>query len=126
MKTDRSGPVKCHSLTKPRSYYPNSLGRTYGTRPTSTELPQWVLDEGAPIRRPPTFPEIRFRAALRELDRVQSGYGNDVPGLRGCIKQVRAAITRATIGRAPYDGQNAPARLPRVLSVKEPCRLSVQ
>jgi hypothetical protein len=65
-----------------------------------TELPRWVPDEAAQIRRSPSFREIRFRAALRELDRLQSEYGSDVPGLRGCIRQVRAAIARTTTERA--------------------------
>jgi len=64
------------------------------------ELPAWVPDQAVKIRSSPSFREIRLRTALRELERTQSEYGSDVPGLRGCIKQVRAAINRA--GTAPH------------------------
>jgi hypothetical protein len=34
------------------------------------------------------------------LDRIQSEYGNDVPGLRGCIKEEKSAIAQALTARA--------------------------
>ena len=59
------------------------------------ELPRWVPDEAREMQRSPSFREVRFSAALRELHHIQSEYGDDVPGLRRCIRQVQEAISRA-------------------------------
>jgi hypothetical protein len=59
------------------------------------ELVRWIPDEAPTIQRSPSFREIRFGAALRELSHIQNEYGPDVPGLRRCIKQVREAINKA-------------------------------
>jgi hypothetical protein len=60
----------------------------------AAELVRWIPDEAREIQRSPSYREIRFSAALRELRRIHSEYGPDVPGLRRCIKQVQEAISR--------------------------------
>jgi hypothetical protein len=61
----------------------------------AADLVQWISDEAKEIRRSPTFREIRFGAALRELRRIQSEYGSDVPGLGRCIKYLQEAVSKA-------------------------------
>ena len=60
----------------------------------AAELVRWIPDEATEIRRSPSYREVRFSAALRELRRIDSEYGPDVPGLRRCIKHVQEAISR--------------------------------
>ena len=60
----------------------------------AAELVRWIPDEAREIQRSPSFREIRFGAALRELRRIQSQYGPDIPGLSRCIKHVQEAISR--------------------------------
>ena len=60
----------------------------------AAELVRWIPDEAKEIQRSPSFREIRFGAALRELRRIQSEYGPDVPGLSRCIKRVQEAVSR--------------------------------
>ena len=60
----------------------------------AAELVRWIPDEAREIQRSPSFREIRFGAALRELRCIQSEYGPDIPGLSRCIKHVQEAISR--------------------------------
>ena len=60
----------------------------------AAELVRWIPDEAKEIQRSPSFREIRFGAALRELRRIQSEYGPDIPGLSRCIKHVQEAVSR--------------------------------
>jgi hypothetical protein len=60
----------------------------------AAELVRWIPDEAREIQRSPSFREIRFGAALRELRRIESEYGPDIPGLRRCIKQLQESISR--------------------------------
>src|SRR4030088_878165 len=60
----------------------------------AAELVRWIPDEARENRAAPSFREIRFGAALRELRRIQSQYGPDIPGLSRCIKHVQEAISR--------------------------------
>ena len=57
------------------------------------ELVRWIPDQAAAIRRSPSFREIRYGAALRELRRIEYEYGTDLPGLHQCIRRIEAAIS---------------------------------
>ena len=66
------------------------------------ELVRWVPDQAAEIRRSPSFREIRYGAALRELQRIEYEYGGDLPGLRRCIRSTQASISKAR-ARTAFD-----------------------
>jgi|SRR5690349_9449566 hypothetical protein len=71
------------------------------------ELARWVPDQAAEIRRSPSFREIRYGAALRELRRIENEYGTDLPGLRHCIRRTQAAISKARAQMAVDGGASA-------------------
>jgi len=82
---------RLHSLAGARGIELEQMLREW----IADELTRWIPDEATSIRRSPGFREVRFGAGLRELYRIQNEYGPDLPRLRGCIRQLRNAISRA-------------------------------